>query len=156
MTQDEAKELGVDECDRWRYVRVDSGKVNIAPAAAAAKWFRLVGVRLDNATVTYPSGDEVQTVEPWTPLDATMLIDDDVLRDAILAEIKNAPAHALYTVHSQSKGRHICEVFKRRVPEITNRQATKVIEAWRNAGLVKEVEFGDHTRHKRKGLVVCE
>jgi hypothetical protein len=30
-------------------------------------WFRLVGVRLDNATETYPAGDEVQTVERWTP-----------------------------------------------------------------------------------------
>lgn len=156
MTQDEAKELGVDDCDRWRYVRVDSGKVNIAPGAAMAKWFRLVGVRLDNGSITYPSGDEVQTVEPWTPLDAMMLIDDDDLRDAVLTEIKNAPAHALYTVHAQSKGRHICDVFKRHVPEITKRQSAKIIDAWRVAGLVEEVDFTDHTRHKRKGLAVCE
>ena len=32
-----------------------------------AKWFRLVGVPLGNGNELYPNGDEVQTVEPWTP-----------------------------------------------------------------------------------------
>jgi hypothetical protein len=96
ITQDEAKELGIDETDRWRYVRVDSAKVNIAPAATTAEWFRLIGVPLGNASLTYPSGDEVQTVEPWTPVDPMTLVDDDDLRDAIFAEIKNALPHALY------------------------------------------------------------
>jgi hypothetical protein len=45
---------------------MDSGKVNLAPARAA-KWFKLVGVRLNNGTNLYPNGDEVQTIEPWTP-----------------------------------------------------------------------------------------
>jgi hypothetical protein len=53
MTQDEAKELGIDEVDRWRYVRVDSAKVNIAAAATTAKWYRLIGVPLGNASETY-------------------------------------------------------------------------------------------------------
>jgi hypothetical protein len=156
MTQDEAKELGIDEADRWRYVRVDSAKVNIAPAATTAKWFRLVSVPLGNASLTYPSGDEVQTVEPWTPVDPMTLVDDADLRDAILAEIKNAPPHALYTVHAQSKDRHIWEVFKRHLPEIGKKQCQKVIEVWKIEGLVHEVDFTDNTRHKRKGLELCE
>jgi AAA domain len=156
MTQDEAKELGIDEADRWRYIRVDSGKVNIAPAAATASWFRLVGVPLGNTSLTYPSGDEVQTVEPWTPVDPMTLVDDDGLRDAILTEIKNAPPNALYTAHAQSKGRHILEVFKRHLPEITKKQSQKIIEAWKIEGLVEEVDFTDNTRHKRKGLQLCE
>ena len=49
-------------------VRVDSGKVNLAPASAA-KWFKLVGVELDNTTEDYPNGDNVHTVEPWFPPD---------------------------------------------------------------------------------------
>jgi hypothetical protein len=156
MTQDEAKELGIDEADRWRYVRVDSGKVNIAPAATSANWFRLIGVPLGNASIAYPSGDEVQTVEPWTPVDPMTLVDNEDLRDAILAEIKNAPPHALYTAHAQSKDRHILEVFKRHLPEITKKQCQKIVEAWKIEGLVCEVDFTDNTRHKRKGLALCE
>jgi hypothetical protein len=68
MTLEKAEALGIDESDRWRYVRVDPAKVNIAPAAATARWFRLVGVALGNGNVVYPSSDEVQTIEAWTPL----------------------------------------------------------------------------------------
>jgi hypothetical protein len=156
MSQDEAEALGVDAADRWRYVRVDSGKVNIAPAAATATWFRLVGVPLGNGNIAYPSGDEVQTVEPWTPVDAMTFVNDEDLRNAILAEIKNAPPHALYTVHAQSKDRHIWEVFKRHLPELTKKQSQKIIGAWMAERLISEIEFTDNTRHKRKGLALCE
>jgi hypothetical protein len=92
MSLEDAKALGIDEADRWCYVRVDSAKVNIAPAAATARWFKLVGVPLGNGNIVYPSGDEVQTVEEWTPADPLILVDDENLRGAILAEIKNAEA----------------------------------------------------------------
>src|SRR6516164_8570663 len=141
MTQEEASKLGIDEGDRWRYVRVDSGKVNIAPAAATAKWFRLVGVPLGNANVTYSSGDEVQTVEPWTPVDTMALVADEDLRDAILAEINNAPPHALYSAHANSGQRHVIHIFKRHLAEITKKQAEKTIVAWIKDGLLQYVEF---------------
>ena len=50
-------------------IRMDSTKVNIAPPAEAAKWFRLVGGNLGNGNDAYPNVDEAQTVEPWTPPD---------------------------------------------------------------------------------------
>ena len=49
---------------------MDSAKVNIAPPMSEAKWFRLVGVEIGNASDLYPHGDTVQTVEPWTPPDS--------------------------------------------------------------------------------------
>lgn len=67
MTAEEAQNFGVSEGDRKRLIRVDSAKVNICPAAAEARWFKLVGVNLDNGTDLYPNGDEVQTVEVWSP-----------------------------------------------------------------------------------------
>ena len=66
MSEDEAERFGVPVADRRLYIRMDSGKVNITPPAAAAKWFRLVGVALGNGNDLYPAGDNVQTVEPWT------------------------------------------------------------------------------------------
>ena len=46
---------------------MDSAKVNIAPPMAKAKWFRLIGVPLGNATELYPNGDIVQTVALGRP-----------------------------------------------------------------------------------------
>jgi hypothetical protein len=154
MSLEEARELGIDEGDRWRYVRVDSGKVNIAPAAATAKWFRLVGVPLGNANATYPSGDEVQTVEPWTPVDPMTLVADEDLRDAVLTEIGNAPPHALYTAHANSGERHVWQTFKRHLPEITKKQAEKIINAWIDDGLLWYVEFKDNKSRPRQGLAL--
>src|SRR5206468_2093606 len=68
MAPEEAQGFGIPEADRRRLIRMDAGKVNICPAGDA-KWFRLVGVPLSNGTDLYPHGDEVQTVEVWTPPD---------------------------------------------------------------------------------------
>src|SRR5262249_17039695 len=67
MSEDEVKQFGINPEDRATYVRLDKAKVNLAPPARIAEWFKLVGVPLDNGNDEYPSGDEVQTVEPWTP-----------------------------------------------------------------------------------------
>jgi hypothetical protein len=69
MAPEEAQTFGIAENERRRLIRMDSGKVNIAPPPDAAKWFRLVGVPLGNGAGLYPSGDEVQTVEVWMPPD---------------------------------------------------------------------------------------
>jgi hypothetical protein len=69
MSDDEAKTFGIPESQRRFYVRLDNAKVNIAPPAQKAEWFKLIGVRLNNGTAEYPNGDEVQTVVPWAPPD---------------------------------------------------------------------------------------
>lgn len=67
MTPDEAVQFSVDEADRKSLVRLDSGKVNIAPPSKDAVWFKIVGVHLDNGNAIYIHGDNVQTVERWHP-----------------------------------------------------------------------------------------
>ncbi|WP_322894284.1 MULTISPECIES: AAA family ATPase [unclassified Yoonia] len=66
MAAGDAKKLGIGENDRWRYIRVDNGKANLAPVQNAT-WLHLASVALGNGTRDYPAGDNVQTVEPWTP-----------------------------------------------------------------------------------------
>ena len=156
MTQAEATVLGIEENDRWRYVRVDSAKVNIAPAAATATWFRLVGVPLGNASVVYPSGDEVQTVEPWTPLDLIVLVNDEELRTMIFAEISNARPHALYSAHPNSGRRHVFHIFKRHLSDITKKQTEKIADAWIEEGHLRYVQFQDDKSRDRQGLALCE
>ena len=66
MTTKEAKSFLISEDERRRYVRIANGKANLTPTAGA-DWFRLVGVPLGNGSKEYPNGDNVQTVERWTP-----------------------------------------------------------------------------------------
>jgi hypothetical protein len=67
MTEKEAEEFGVKDHDRKFLIRLDDAKINIAPPAAEAVWFKLVGVNIGNATETYPKGDNIQSVERWYP-----------------------------------------------------------------------------------------
>ena len=75
MTEDEGRTFGISEHERRRLIRMDRAKVNIAPAIEA-KWFKLVGVNIGNATDIYPNGDDVQTVSVWTPPDAFFGLDN--------------------------------------------------------------------------------
>ena len=94
MSEDEAKLFGVSEIDRHDYVRLDPAKVNITRRSQKATWFKLVSVKLDNGTKAddgspggdYPNGDEVQTVEPWTPPDTWANL-STVALNAALTEI---------------------------------------------------------------------
>ena len=71
MSDLEATRFTVSDVDRKLTVRIDDAKVNIAPPSASTNWFRIVGVNLGNGTSIYPSGDNVQTCEVWTPVVAT-------------------------------------------------------------------------------------
>ena len=57
MSNDEAERARVERDDRYRYIRVDSGKQNLAPPEKA-KWRYL-------ASICLPNGDSVQVVECW-------------------------------------------------------------------------------------------
>ena len=67
MTTAETPAAQVKEKDRKRYLRVDDdGKANMTAPAAAATWFRLVSVPLEN-DVAHPGalGDEIGVATSW-------------------------------------------------------------------------------------------
>jgi hypothetical protein len=68
MSEETAALFKLSESERRQLVRVDSGKVNIAPPSDA-RWYRLIGVELGNQTASYPDGDEVAVIERWVPPD---------------------------------------------------------------------------------------
>ncbi len=70
MTPEEAEATGVSPRERWRHIRLDDAKANMAPRADDARWFRLESVALGNATPDYPHGDHVAAIAPWTPKNA--------------------------------------------------------------------------------------
>lgn len=66
MNEAEANKFGIAQDQRWRFIRVDNGKSNMAPATTAT-WFELASVPLNNGAGLWPRGDEVGVVRRWTP-----------------------------------------------------------------------------------------
>jgi hypothetical protein len=155
MTPDEASAFGVPEDQRRSYIRMDSAKVNIAPPMTKAKWFKLVGVPLGNATELYPHGDEVQTVETWSPPSAWEGLDIGTLNrilDAIDAGMADGER---YSDHSAAGTRAAWKAVKIHAPDKTEPQCREVIRLWaKNGVLVRDEYYSDADRKKRGGLRV--
>jgi hypothetical protein len=60
MGDTEAHQYNIPISNRFSYVRVNDGKVNLAARDGAPLWLKLVGVEIGN-------GDSIQTVELWEP-----------------------------------------------------------------------------------------
>ena len=133
MNTVEADEFGVDEGERRLFFRIDPGKVNITPPARNASWFRLVGVALNNISELYPHGDNVQTVEPWTPPETFEGVTDDLI-ERILNEIAGGMADG--TLYSAAN-------------------AAKETAAWRGL-LLQQVQQRPEKRHNRADRRNCE
>jgi hypothetical protein len=130
MSTEEAQAFKIPEKDRRSYVRMDSAKVNITPPMSQAKWFRLVGVPLGNATDVYPNGDDVQTVEPWTPPETWADI-DAALSNRILDEIDaGLPDGNRYTDAAKAGEREAWKVVTKHVSTKSEAQAREVIKTW--------------------------
>jgi hypothetical protein len=153
MTKDEAKKLGVKEEDRWAYVRMDKGKVNIVPPSRQAKWFKLVGVSIGNANEMYPSGDDVQIVERWVPPDVMGAISDEKM-DEILDRINEGlPDGVRYTHAGSAKTRAAWKVVVDVVPSVMEEQAREIINTWvKNGVLVSNTYHNSKVRKDEDGL----
>ena len=153
MSAEEAKAFGIPEAERRCYVRMDSGKVNIAPPAAHAKWFKLVGVALGNSTELYPHGDNVQTVEPWAPPEAWADLDAD-LQNRILDEIDvGLPNGNRYSDDARAQRRAAWRVVTKHAPDKTEAQAREIIMTWVKTGVFEKRDYDDPERREGvKGL----
>ncbi len=155
MTPEEAQTLGIAEKDRHYLIRMDSGKVNIAPPLEEAKWFRLVGVPLGNATDLYPKGDEVQTVEVWTPPDAWDGLSSHLL-NRILDEIDaGLPDGNRYSSASAAGDRGAWRAVTKHAPDKTEPEARRIINTWVKNGVLTSDDYENPTTRKTvKGLQV--
>jgi AAA domain len=155
MTSEEAQTFGISEEQRRCFIRMDSAKVNIAPPAAHAKWFRLIGIPLGNATELYPHGDTVQTVEPWVPPDIWKDLSIDAL-NRILTVIDNGlPDGNRYSDARSATDRAAWKVIVEHAPDKTEGQAREVIKTWvKNGVLVRYSYDNPATRKPVTGLRV--
>jgi hypothetical protein len=155
MTSDEADALGIPEEQRRFYVRMDSAKVNIAAPMAKAKWFHLVSVPLGNRTELYPNGDEVQTVETWSPAGVFEGLDLSLLNrildtiDAGLAEGER------YSDDGGATTRAAWKAAQQHAFGKTEAQCREIIRQWVKTGvLVRERYYSQAGRKERSGLKV--
>jgi hypothetical protein len=153
MTEDEAKTFGVPEGERRFYVRLDSAKVNIMPPAEKATWFKLVGVKLGNGTTLYPNGDEVQTVEPWTPPETWAGL-STVALNAALTEIDAGLANGhRYSDANAARDRAAWTVVQHHCPDKTEPQCREIIRTWVKNGVLYKDDYEDPIKREPcKGL----
>jgi hypothetical protein len=154
MMPEEAQALCVSEAERRSLIRLDSAKVNLTPPLTAAKWFKLVGVEIGNETEGYPSGDNVQTVEVWTPPGLFADISVPVL-NAILDEIEAG----LPDGNRYSNAPNITDRAAWRVIELHcgkgEGPARQIIKTWLGSGLLFQHSYENPvTRKPVKGLRV--
>jgi hypothetical protein len=150
MTEDDSRSLGIGDDERWRYVRLDDGKANMAPRATKARWLKLDQLQLNNETSDYPNGDRVAAVTAWEPPDLMKTADVHLL-NAALDIIATPPAGWLYMPDPRSAatsrwaGGPIMDKL-----DCTEKQAQKFVEAWLRSGLLYKESFHDKAARKER------
>lgn len=154
MSPEEAEEFHIPDGDRWAYVRLDDAKVNMAPRASKARWFRLEQVELGNHTDAYPHGDKVAAIASWEPPSPAATATNAQLND-VLDIINEPPAGWLYspTQRGRDNGRWCGQVLIDEL-DFSDKQAGTLIAAWLKSGLLYRDEFRDEHRNKRTGVRV--
>jgi hypothetical protein len=153
MGKEEAKKFGINEEERWAYVRMDKGKVNIVPPARQAMWFHLVGVKIGNADEIYRHGDEVQVVERWTPPDVLVGMTNEQEREILSRLEEGLSDGSRYTDVSSAKKRAAWKVVVDVVSGINEHQAREIIKVWvKTKVLVSKTYRNSEARKDEEGL----
>jgi AAA domain len=150
VTKDEAEKFGIKDEDRWAYVRMDKGKVNIVPPSRQAKWFHLIGVPIGNVSEMYPHGDNVQTVEPWDPPDVMGGMSDAEMEDILNRIEKGFPDGSRYTNSPSAKTRAAWKVVVEILPEKNEQQAREIIKTWTSKKILEHRTYQNPKTYKEE------
>jgi hypothetical protein len=148
MTEEERDLVNLTEEQRRFLFRVDSAKVNIAPPAATAQWFKFVGVRLENGDDTYTNGDEVQTVERWTPPAMFDGFSPDDLNQALDKLRAGMGDGRLYSAAPAAKTRAAWRVLQEICPAQSEKRCRNVIKMWVKNNVLTTGSYYDEKERK--------
>jgi hypothetical protein len=156
MTDQEGETFGIPAEERRLYVRLDSGKVNIAPPSGKATWFKLFGVRLDNGNADYPNGDEVQTVVRWQPPETWEGV-TSAQANAALDEIEaGLPNGQRFSDAGPATSRAAWRAVQHHCSDRTEPQCREIVRTWVKNGVLFNEDYDDPIERKaRKGLRAC-
>jgi hypothetical protein len=150
MTKAEAERAGVD--NPYRYFRVFSGKLNMAPREDKSDWHFLESVDLGNGTTERPS-DHVQVAVGWQWPNA---LDGIATRD--LVAVQKQVAERTWRESTASPdwvGNAVAEVLDLHVENAPDKTRIKsLLKTWIKSGALRVVEKPDATRRIRKFVEV--
>lgn len=148
MSKEDAKRLGINQADRRSYVRIDSGKNNLAPAENA-RWMHLVNVWLGNGTDERHE-DGVGVAVAWTPPPVSDLYTEEQMNEAL--SVIDGKDYRENAQASDWVGKAIAPILDLDPEE--NKEAVKlIIKDWFNRGIIK-VEDAYSVIAKRETPVV--
>jgi hypothetical protein len=131
-----AQQPAIPADDRRSYIRMDPAKINIAPSAAKATWFKLVSVPLGNATEDYPNGDHVETIERWNPPDNFSGIPINLANEILDKIDAGLPNGQLYSAANRAKDRAAWKIITALAPDTSSAKASRIINEWIKSGLL--------------------
>jgi hypothetical protein len=151
MSEDEAKRLGVDIDDRWRYVRVDNAKLNLAPPPESTLWLKLIGEDLGNAANGRPS-DREQAVERWKPPTAWAGMPWSMVM-RVIDKIDAGPGDGeFYTPSPRAKDRWAGVVLVDDACK-TEAQAKAILKEWMANGVLEEGQYFSPKQRKQTACI---
>ena len=155
VSEDEAVRLGVPSHDARGIFRVDDGKANLSPPAAAAVYRKMEGVQIAN-------GEWIGVAVPFELPDGWSGMSTDVINEMLRqidAGLQNTATEEYYSIRPQDKDRWVGKViteypFSRAEDFKSVEQAKTIIKEWMKTGLLEEIEYHSATQRKdRKGVV---
>lgn len=156
MSPEEASELGIADADRWRHVRLDDAKANMAPKAGTARWFKMETVNLGNGTEDYPHGDNVAAITAWEPPDVWASMTDQQANEVLDEIAKGLGSGILYAPSRRGRdasrwaGNILVRLFG-----ISDGQANTIIAAWLKNGVLTPATYRcPEQRKDRAGVLV--
>lgn len=159
MSEKESEALGVPPTDRWRYVRLDDGKANLAPRAVDAKWFQLHSVELGNGGVSrrYPEGDRVQAMSPVTLSAQCVEVDDRDKRKVLDVIEVGLPNGVRYGVNRQGSSRRAAGLLLEEHLKLPRAAADRLIKEWLAEGVLVQRSYRNPSRGRDEaGLFVVK
>ena len=153
MSAEDASKLGIEEGERWQYIRRNNAKANMAPRPSDAEWYRLASVSLDNGDEDYPQGDHVQVVEAWSPPSPWDGIPWSLIV-RMLDKIEAGPGDGEYYAKAkQSKDRWAGNVVMT-VAQRQEGQAQTIIDAWHKSGVLTDDTYKSPARKNAESACV--
>ncbi|MDX3805302.1 MAG: helicase RepA family protein [Bosea sp. (in: a-proteobacteria)] len=148
MTKEDAEKAKVER--PRSHVRIDDVKANLAPPAEGARWFKLIGIPLDNETEECP-GDEVAVVTAWKWPDPN---EEVTVEDVRAALTRIAQGEGEWRLDQQSKnwvGQAIADALGQDIEDRSVRSAMKLlVQKWLAEGWLKLVTKPDAKRRPRE------
>ena len=154
ISEDDAIKLGIPLDDARGIFRIDDGKANLAPPAAAAVYRRMIGVKIAN-------GEYVGVCVPFTLPDEWEGMDEKTVNrilSLINAGILTEDGVEHYSSRPQDKERFAGSVisayhFDNAKHTKNDAQAKRIIKHWMTTGLLEEFEYrSPGQRRERRGL----